>query len=571
MRIILLCVLVIGSFSLQAQVAISQCKASYLGTATSGSVTFTNNVATGNALLVYVGSSNASPTLTITDSRGNSYTQVTGSPFIPTTQSLWASYSFFLSNNITGGASFAVNLSTASASMELAACEVSLQAFTSLLDQAASVSNSTNSVASPSVTTGSNGELILGIGTNAAGGALTVGSGFSSNLVIAPANTNTLIESKTQTSAGAVTATATVSGNFTQMTVITLRTITGTLNSVSVTPNPGSVFTQSTAQITATGAYSDSTNRDVTALSTWGSSNNGVATINSSGVATGVAPGSTTITATYSAHSGNATLNDVDPQFDADGGLWVSVCNGGTTSKWYTEKSSNRWWFCTPHGHHFFFEGVGAWVYPGDGNYFGGDQGTSIVTAKYGGSVDASALAVQKEFLAYNFNAVGELGGRGTDTTTPCIGCKQLPQIQTFELAGQAMFLRCRPATTSGPLCTALSGVNPLKNIGWGLDSNYDSQNFKRLGDGFDSVAFGGYLDAYFAGDTGFLAYKASGKFIGIMGDDSDFVPGIGAGPDFDAAGYGGGKNDVNLGRFVLIASPIQTWSSSPYARELLN
>src|SRR5581483_4838394 len=70
-------------------------------------------------------------------------------------------------------------------------------------------------------------------------------------------------------------------------------TVTVTLVSISVTPGNPTVKVGATRQFTALGAFSDGNSSDLTASVTWNSSNTAAATIDSSGLATGVAPGST--------------------------------------------------------------------------------------------------------------------------------------------------------------------------------------------------------------------------------------------------------------------------------------
>jgi len=83
------------------------------------------------------------------------------------------------------------------------------------------------------------------------------------------------------------------------------------LTSISVTPATPSIQAPATQQFTASGVFSDnSSSPNVNSQVTWSSSNTAVATINSSGLATGVGAGTTTITATRvgGGVSGNATL-----------------------------------------------------------------------------------------------------------------------------------------------------------------------------------------------------------------------------------------------------------------------
>jgi hypothetical protein len=87
-----------------------------------------------------------------------------------------------------------------------------------------------------------------------------------------------------------------------------------TLSSIALTPANVTIQSSSTQQFTATGTYSDGSTQNISTQVTWSSSNTGVATINTSGLASAVAGGISTITATQGAVSGNSTLNVQGPQ-----------------------------------------------------------------------------------------------------------------------------------------------------------------------------------------------------------------------------------------------------------------
>ncbi len=75
-----------------------------------------------------------------------------------------------------------------------------------------------------------------------------------------------------------------------------------TLQSIAVTPSSPSITVGGTQQFTATGTYSDNSTKNITTSVTWASTNTGFATINAStGLATGVAAGTTQITASQGA------------------------------------------------------------------------------------------------------------------------------------------------------------------------------------------------------------------------------------------------------------------------------
>jgi YVTN family beta-propeller protein len=124
------------------------------------------------------------------------------------------------------------------------------------------------------------------------------------------------------TSAGVLSGTPTTAGTFnftvkatdnssdvqTQALSLTINPAVVTLVSISVTPVTPSIAVTGAQQFTATGHYSDGSTQNLTTTAIWSSSSTGVATISSSGLATGVGGGTTTITATSGNIFGNTTL-----------------------------------------------------------------------------------------------------------------------------------------------------------------------------------------------------------------------------------------------------------------------
>jgi uncharacterized protein YjdB len=122
----------------------------------------------------------------------------------------------------------------------------------------------------------------------------------SSSTTVATINASGLA---TGVAAGSTTMTASVGG---VSGATTLTVTAGTPTSIAVTPNPASFSVGSTQQFTATATYSGGSTANITSSVTWSSSNTSVATIDASGLATGAASGSTTITATLNAVSGSS-------------------------------------------------------------------------------------------------------------------------------------------------------------------------------------------------------------------------------------------------------------------------
>jgi len=109
--------------------------------------------------------------------------------------------------------------------------------------------------------------------------------------------------------AGAGTGSTTimaVSGTITGMTGLTVTP--AVLSSLAVTPANITLVVGNTQQFTATGTYTDGSTQNLTASVTWNSTNPAAATINASGLATGVAAGSTIIQATSSSIGGSTAL-----------------------------------------------------------------------------------------------------------------------------------------------------------------------------------------------------------------------------------------------------------------------
>ncbi|MFP5226218.1 MAG: Ig-like domain-containing protein, partial [Acidobacteriota bacterium] len=82
-----------------------------------------------------------------------------------------------------------------------------------------------------------------------------------------------------------------------------------TVSKLTIAPTSATIAAKATQQFTAEATYTDSTQQDVTTLVPWTSTNSNYATINSSGLATGVLPGTTDIGANYGGYAADAVLN----------------------------------------------------------------------------------------------------------------------------------------------------------------------------------------------------------------------------------------------------------------------
>jgi YD repeat-containing protein len=132
----------------------------------------------------------------------------------------------------------------------------------------------------------------------------------STNTNVATVNSTTSPGLVTGIKAGTTSVCASVSGGPSSCSSVT---VTAALVSISITPANESIPKAVSQQFTATGLLSDGSTQNLTSSVTWSSSNPGVATIVSDGLATDVAEGTTTISATVGSISGSTLLTLTAP------------------------------------------------------------------------------------------------------------------------------------------------------------------------------------------------------------------------------------------------------------------
>ena len=107
---------------------------------------------------------------------------------------------------------------------------------------------------------------------------------------------------------GVRAGTSTITANYRNKTGTAELTVRPNLVGIRVTPADPTILTGATQQFAATGSYSDGTFGAITTPITWSRGNALVATISPTGMATGIAPGQSLITATSGTLSGSAVL-----------------------------------------------------------------------------------------------------------------------------------------------------------------------------------------------------------------------------------------------------------------------
>ncbi len=125
-------------------------------------------------------------------------------------------------------------------------------------------------------------------------------------------NTNVATISASGLASGLVVGTTTISAtdlSVSGSTTLTVAIVPPVLQSISIAPANPAVAIGQNQQFAATGFYGDGSTQDVTSLVNWSSTQPAIASISSSGLASGLSGGSTTITAALGTITASATLN----------------------------------------------------------------------------------------------------------------------------------------------------------------------------------------------------------------------------------------------------------------------
>ena len=113
---------------------------------------------------------------------------------------------------------------------------------------------------------------------------------------------------------GITTVTASASGIVSASASLSVTSSTAILNGISITPATQSAPKGTSVIYTATGSYSDGNFGDISGSVVWASSNTSVATVNGTGIASTLAVGATTVSASASGvNSNSVTLNVTAP------------------------------------------------------------------------------------------------------------------------------------------------------------------------------------------------------------------------------------------------------------------
>lgn len=226
---------------------------------------------------------------------------------------------------------------------------------------------------------------------------------------------------------------------------------------------------------------------------------------------------------------------------DIYGGYTALPVPGGATGHFRTGKLGSRWVLATPLGNAFWMTGV----YFVTGSSSIDELGASYdqrVAIKYPNTL-TWATQCNRRLLSWGFNTLGEgtyavlLPTNGSQTVKmPFVGLAPNPGITGWDV-----------------------GAGSFKMLYTGLDTTVSSVFSDSQPGHFPDVydpAWNTNTVALFAADSNLATFKTSAYFIGMFGDDTDYLNGFGPGVDFPTDPTG--KYHWHLGYLSLVMAPTQ-------------
>ena len=272
---------------------------------------------------------------------------------------------------------------------------------------------------------------------------------------------------------GTATITGTLDGQSATLSV-TVTNATLNVGGLTITTPPVTLAAGQGSQLAASGSYSDGTTTDVTANVQWSSDNPAVATVDASGLVTGVAPGTATITGTLDGQSAtlsvtvtNATLNAggltiTVPPMTLAAGLTGQLAASGTYSDGTSaDVTANVQWSSDPAIATVSLTGLVTAVAPGTVTITGtldGQSATLSVTVT-NATINAGGLTITVPPMTLAAGQTGQLAANGSysdgssvDVTASVSWVSSDPAVATVDASGLVTGVAPGTATITGTL-----------------------------------------------------------------------------------------------------------------------
>lgn len=246
-------------------------------------------------------------------------------------------------------------------------------------------------------------------------------------------------------------------------------------------------------------------------------------------------------------------LSIANLRLDKYGGLADAPVAGGATGYFRVAKVGNRWELVTPAGNAFFM--LGVYNISGDTHKdeLGGTYDSRAIT-KYGDRDINWGPQQVRRLRSWGFNSVGPYSIRWVLPTASIDNWPgdhtQPEKVPMVGLVNPSLYsLRNLNNWASGP----------VKDIVYGTDSHFTGYR-STFPDVFDPN-FEQFLDNQLKDVVGSDGSGNSPWLIGWMVDDTDYLNGFGAGPDFTTIPEAG-NNNRHLGWIALVTAPTQASNS---------
>jgi Putative Ig domain len=255
---------------------------------------------------------------------------------------------------------------------------------------------------------------------------------------------------------------------------------------------------------------------------------------------------------------------------DQYGGLQSLPCSNGRQPHFYAQKIGSRWHLCTPAGNAFWMNGMFNASLP-DYIDYQGIHSKDLVAAKYaGGDTNNStlnwALQTVRRMKSWGFNAFAQYTSMfllpsvvdsrwGTsDYSIP----EKLPYV--YLVKPSAYVFTNLNGWADGPVKDMLPAVKPGVYTGW---------RGTHINDFWDPN-FAQFFQSYVTKDAATvqaLGGPNTDYLISVDVDETDWLGGFGAGPDFPLVDNAqnrlrGGDPNPHVSWMVLVTSPVETASS---------
>ncbi len=400
----------------------------------------------------------------------------------------------------------------------------------------------------------------------------------SSSTAVATVNAAGLV---TAVSTGAATITASYQG---QTATAQITVTAATLSAIALTSSSDSLAPGATAQLTATGTYSDGSKQTFTSGVTFTSDNPAAATVNAAGLVTAVSTGAATITASYQGQTATvqitvtaATLSSIALSSSANSlapGATAQLTTTGTYSDGSTQTLTS--------GVTYASGNTAAVTVNAAGLVTAVAAGSATITATYQSqtaTVNITVTAPAAGSLALTSSATNlaagstaqlqatETQGNGSteDVTSQVTYTSSSPAVATVNATGQITAVSQGSAvitatydgqsatititvTATAPMATSLSLTSSAVSIAAGLTAQL--QATAMLSDGSTSNV------------TGTATYTSSAPAVATI-SSSGLVTGVSVGSAVLTASYQGQFATTNLTITAAIASSIALTSSA--------